>query len=63
MILKFTDVTDPNYLLEVFQEKELITFQTTCPSTGTIDVSISKENLFDLIGALLTMQAKLKGNR
>jgi len=63
MILKFTDVTDPNYLLQVFQEKHLITFQTSNPTTGTCDISLSKENLFDLIGVLLTIQAKLKSVR
>ena len=60
MILKFTDVTDQNYSLEIFQEKGIITFQTTNPTTGTCDISISKENLFDMIGALLTIQSKLK---
>lgn len=63
MILKFTDVSDPNYLLEVFQENDKVTFQTSNLITGTCDVSISKENLFDLIGALLTIQAKLKAIR
>lgn len=63
MILKFTDVTDPNYLLEVFQEKNTVTFQTTCNENKTTDVTITKDNLFDLIGALLTIQAKIKGLR
>lgn len=63
MILKFTDVTDPNYLLEVFQDQQNVTFQTTCSENKTTDVTIDKENLYDLIGVLLTIQAKLKGAR
>ena len=62
MILKFIDAEDSNYELQIFKEKDLITFQTSNSITGTCDVSISKENLFDLIGALLTMQSKLKQN-
>ena len=60
MILRFKDVTDKTYQLEVFQEEQNVTFQTSNPTTGTCDVSISKDNLYDLIGVLLTIQAKLK---
>lgn len=60
MILRFKDVADPNYQLEVYQDKENVTFQTTCNENKTTDVTIDKDNLYDLIGVLLTIQSKLK---
>lgn len=62
MIYKFTDVDEKRQFMEVFanNNKRTVTFQTVTLEGVVSDVQISKENLYSLIGCLLTIQSDFK---
>jgi len=62
MIYKFIELGTQDTYLEFFlTTKKEVTFQITNIEGLTEDVTLTKNQVFDLIGALLSIQHKLKG--
>ena len=62
MIYKFKDLEFPDYFAE-FQlcefKKNHLNIQISDAERTTIDINLSKEQLFELIGGLLRIQSKM----
>lgn len=65
MIYKFVSEEFPEYFVEFFKSsfiENTLTIQITDGELNTIDIDLNKEQLFELIGGLLRIQSKMKGD-
>ena len=66
MIYKFKDLENPGFFAEFFLSNRIentLVVQITDVENKTTDVSLDKEQLFELIGGLLMIQSKMKSSK